>query len=88
MAIGKIMIQTVQDFGFADGAVSGNIVYSIGTGTPGLTDYNPAGIVANISTLPADQLTDFTYGTILADKVEYVEYHERPEYNGLTGIKG
>ena len=75
MAIGKIMVQPVTNFGFADGAVSGDIIYSIGTGTtPDAIGYNPTGIVSNISTLPAGQLTDFTYGNIMADKVEYVEF--------------
>jgi hypothetical protein len=78
-AFGKVMIQKVSDFAFDTNAVSGDIVYSIGT------DGNPVGIIENISTVyNSNSLMDFTYGGYMADNVQYVENGSFTKYADPT----
>ena len=80
--LGKIMLLNNTPFDFADGAVTGDIVYSIGT------DGNPSGIVGNISWDGTDTLMDFTYGSRLSDKLEYVEFSAFTDYTYTSGASG
>ena len=82
-AFGKLMIMNNTAFGYDTGAVTGDIVYSIGT------NGNPSGIVQNISTLgTVGALVDFNYGNMLTDKVEYVENGSFTNYDYVSGLSG